>query len=342
MPDSTFRHRNHFVPEFLLRNFAASDGKLWEYRFIVENAAVPVWTDRSPKVTARFPNLYTVAASDTESDRVERWLDEEFETPAQPAIRAALNGEQLNGKQWSLLHRLYAVQYLRTPAYYIRHRERWAAEMEVIIRERQDELLARLPKAADWEGEVHVLEGPDRFPLRYTLRKHEGLRRSLRIEHVTGRKHWMWHVETGLRNNGPLDLLSNQQWSILTAPSHLQWFLSDNPATCLLRKPDGSQTLDGGWGTNGSVLMLPLSPKKLIYCKVGETFEDRYSTVHPLVAQHIRASLADVALRSVYCATQDDQVVRYRPRLVDPAKAKQEAEEWQRFGQEHTLAERFT
>ncbi len=342
MPDSTFRHKNHFVPEFLLRNFAPNDGRLWEYRFIVDNNAIPVWTARSPKVTARFPNLYTVAVSDTESDKIERWLAEEFETPAQPAIRAVVNGEKLNRKQWSLLHRLYAVQHLRTPAYFIRHRERWAAEMEAIVRERQDELLAELPKAADWEGEVYVLEGPDRFPLRYTLRKHEGLRRSLNIEHVTGRKHWMWHIETALREDGPLDLLSQQQWSILTVPSPLSWFLSDNPATSLRRKPDGSQTLDGGWGTNGSVLMLPLSPKKLMYCKVGESFDDQYPIVHPLVAQHMRASLADVALRSIYCATRDDQLVRYRTRVVDRARAKQEAEEWQRFGQEHTWAERFT
>jgi hypothetical protein len=161
MPDSTFRHRNHFVPEFLLRNFAPNDGKLWEYRFIVENEAVPVWKSRSPKVTARFPDLYTVAVSDAESDKIERWLAEEFETPAQPAIRSALNGEQLNRQHWSLLHRLYAVQYLRTPAYFIRHRERWAAETEVILRERQGELLTTLPRTADWDGEIKCSVGLD-------------------------------------------------------------------------------------------------------------------------------------------------------------------------------------
>lgn len=213
--------------------------------------------------------------------------------------------------------------------------------MNQILLETRDRLLPQLPRLRDIEEDSLVIAGNDGFPLRYTIRRHEGLRRSLHVEHVTGRKHWMWAIRSGLRSNGQLAQLERYKWTIVKAPAGVPFFLTDNPAVCVRRRHDGSQSLDGGWGTLQSKLMLPLSPNHLLYYQVGIPMQDRYTTAHPLWAEQLRADLADAALRSFYCPTPDETLPRYRPRKIDRARFREEAAQWAAFGHEQSRAERF-
>jgi hypothetical protein len=341
--DKVFRRKNHYVPEFLLKKFSASrsEGFVSEYRLLVEDQRLPEWDLRPVSRLARSSDLYTIAEGSEESDRVERWLDEEFECPAREAVDAAIADRKLTKEQWLQLVRLYAAQFLRTPAYFVRHKDQWASEMNRILLETRDRLLPELPRLRDIEGESLIIEGKDGFPLRYTISRHEGLRRSLHVEHVTGRKHWMWAIRSGLRPDGQLAQLEQYKWTIVKAPAGIQFFLTDNPAVCVRRRPDGSQSLDGGWGAFHSKLMLPLSPNHLLYYQVGSPIQDRSITAHPLWAQQLRADLADAALRSFYCHSPDKSLSRYRPRRIDRARFREEAAQWIAFGQEHSRAERF-
>lgn len=343
MRDKTFRRRNHYVPEFLLKRFSmAPDGVgLWEYRLLVEDARVPEWEWRTPSQLARISDLYTIAEATDELDRMERWLDEEFESPARDAVLAAAAGQRLTKTHWQKLIRLYASQFLRTPAYYVRHKDQWAAEMKLELLETRNRLLAQLPKCKDIDSDFTVIHGKDGFPLRYTIRREEGSRRSLQIEHVTGRKYWMWAIQQALRPTGMMAELEQYCWSILKAPQDINWFLTDNPAVCIRRRPDGTQILDGGWGTLTSKLMLPLSPQHLLYCQVGAEVHERYTTVHPLVALHLRSDLADAALRSFYSHVKDSALAIYKRRKIDRIRFQDEANQWAAFGQEHSRAERF-
>jgi hypothetical protein len=341
--DKVFRQKNHYVPEFLLRKFSSpqSEGFISEYRLLVEDQRVPEWDLRPVSRVARTSDLYTIAEGSDQSDGVERWLDEEFECPAREAVDTVIADRKLTKDQWLQLVRLYAAQLLRTPAYFIRHKDQWAYEMNTILLETRDCLLAELPLLNDIEGESLVIGGKDGFPLRYTIRRLEGLRRSLHIEHVTGRKHWMWLIRSGLRPDGQLAQLERYKWTIVKAPAGIPFFLTDNPAVCVRRRPDGSLSLHGGWGALHSKLMLPLSPNHLLYYQVGSPMQDRSITAHPLWAQQLRADLADAALRSFYCQSPDEALSTYRPRRVDRARFREEAAQWMAFGQEHSLAERF-
>lgn len=343
MRDKTFRRRNHYVPEFLLKNFSAipSGAHLWEYRLLVEDARVPEWDWRPASHLARTSDLYTIAESTDESDQMERWLDEEFESPAKDAVLDAIAGKRLNRMQWRRLIGLYASQFLRTPAYYVRHKEQWAAEMQRDLLEMRDHMLTHLPKCKDIDSDFNVVVGENGFPLRCTIRREEGLRRSIHIQHVTGRKFWVWAIRQGLRPTGVLSDLEQYRWSILNAPVDFQWFLTDNPAVCIRRRADGTQTLDGGWGALDSKLMLPLSPKHLLYCHVGADAGEQYPVVHPLVAVHLRSGLADAALGSFYSPVKDSLLATYRPRKINRIRYQDEANQWAAFGKEQSRAERF-
>ena len=343
MADEVFRRKNHYVPEFLLRQFStpAREGFVSEYRLLVEDHRLSEWDLRPVSRLARTSDLYTIVEGGEESDRVERWLDEEFESPAREAVDTAIANRVLTKEQWLKLIRMYAAQFLHTPAYFVRHKDQWASEMNRNLLDTRDRLLPQLSKLGDIKGDSLIIEGNDAFPLRYTIRRHEGLRRSLHIEHVTGRKYWMWAIQSGLRLNGQLAKLERYKWTIVKAPAGIQFFLTDNPAVCVRRRPDGSQSLDSGWGTLQSKLMLPLSPNHLLFCQVGSPMQDRYITAHAVWAQQLRADLADAAFRSFYCQIPDEALSRYRPRRIDRARFREEAAQWIAFGQEHSRAERF-
>ena len=272
---------------------------------------------------------------------MERWLDEEFENPARDALVAAVTGQHLNRKQWRQLVRLYASQFLRTPAYFARHKDHWAKVMESDFFRARDRLVSQLPKCRDIDSDLVIIDGNDGFPLRYSIRRGDGLRRILRMEHVTGRKYWMWVVQSALAPNGVAAELEHYKWSILSAPAGFNWFLTDNPAVCIRRHQDGTQSLDGGWRVTNSKLMMPLSPKHLLYCRVGHEDDEQYSTVCQLVAAHLRSDIADAALRSCYSQTRDTALAAYRPRTIDRLRFQEEARQWAAFGQEHTRAEQF-
>ena len=190
MSDNTFRRKNHYVPELLLKNFSLNrkDARLWEYRLLVEDNNVPEWTLRPISSLAKTSDLYTIAESNDESDQIERWLDEEFESPAAEAVAAAVAGQRLEKHQWRKLARLYAAQFVRTPFYYIRHKDQWHFEMKRRLIQARERLTPLLPTCRDIEGESVVIVSEDGFPLRYTIKREEGLQRSLRVEYVTGRK----------------------------------------------------------------------------------------------------------------------------------------------------------
>lgn len=92
MADRVFRRRNHYVPAFLLKKFSAveREGFVSEYRLLVEDDRQPEWDLRPVSRLARTSDLYTIAEGREESDGMERWLDEEFESPAREAVDTAI------------------------------------------------------------------------------------------------------------------------------------------------------------------------------------------------------------------------------------------------------------
>lgn len=173
------------------------------------------------------------------------------------------------------------------------------------------------------------------------LRKLDGSRRRLLAQYVTGRKYWMWAIESDLGPGGMLDLIEQYRWSIISPPPGVEWFLSDNPATCIRTFPNGTFTLDAGWGRAGSRLMLPLSPKHLLYCHVGHETSERCFPATPLLARDLRRYLADAAYRSFFCPEIDSELARYRERTVDRECFREERKQWKEFGEGHAKAERW-
>ena len=99
VPGGQVHRDNHFVPQVYLKGFAA-DGLVNTYQVLVAHSQVPLWRRRSVKGIGYHEHLYTRLAAGRETDQIERWLDREFETPAQEPVRKAVLGEQLTETDW--------------------------------------------------------------------------------------------------------------------------------------------------------------------------------------------------------------------------------------------------
>ena len=123
-------HRlNHYVPRSYLKRWAHGESKVWTYRVLVSHGHMPFWRAMSRRSVAYHEHLYTQIVASGESDEIERWLDAEFEAPAEPVIERAVADQRLSRADWKVLVRFFAAQDLRTPARLVENLKRWSATL---------------------------------------------------------------------------------------------------------------------------------------------------------------------------------------------------------------------
>lgn len=116
MSQSEVTRNNHYVPRSYLKRWADEIGRVWSYRVLVSHRNVPLWKQRSTKGLAYHEHLYTRLIATGETDDIERWLNNEFESPAQESIDKAVSNGRLAATDWEKLVRFLAAQDVRTPA----------------------------------------------------------------------------------------------------------------------------------------------------------------------------------------------------------------------------------
>jgi Protein of unknown function (DUF4238) len=225
-------HRdNHYVPRSYLKRWSHDGTKLWTYRTLVSSARVRPWREASLRGIAYHEHLYTQIAASGESDEIERWLDTEFEAPAEPVIERAIAGQRLLPADWEVLIRFFAAQDVRTPARLVENLRRWSETLPTLI---QDTLTSSIAEyqAMTPEQKEKIRERPPSLgdiPFRTSIQRDtERGGGWVKSEVVSGRKLWLWSIQHLL--TGIVAALLRHRWTILTAPSGIEWITSDDPA----------------------------------------------------------------------------------------------------------------
>src|SRR5882757_9387561 len=91
-----FHRNNHFIPRMYLKLWETPDGKIWTYRILVPHENVSVWKRASTRGVGWHAHLYTQMVAGEETDKVERWLDREFENPAEEPLQKATSDKRLS------------------------------------------------------------------------------------------------------------------------------------------------------------------------------------------------------------------------------------------------------
>lgn len=340
MPQRT-RH-NHFVAQSLLQPWSEDGNRVWAYRILVSNDAVPQWTIRSIRGSAFQQHLYTELSDGEEVDDFERWLETEYETPAQVAIARVLRDDALTPGDWERLALLLAAQDVRTPTNFLETMQLWDKEMPELLSTTLKESVQRLERASADSSSVPLAppetgffkgvfqikvippEGPD---------ADEG---KIHAEVVLGRRFWLESQRHLLTNTSKV--LRNHKWSIAEPAAGNTWFTSDHPVVRLNYYDIGKYDLKGGWGNPGSELMMPLSPRHLLFTQVGREAADRL-TFAPEQTREIQRILAERAHRWIFAREPTARVAWFRPRHVDAAAFKAEEEEWRNWHRKQNAAD---
>ncbi len=113
---SNITHKNHYVPQFYLRNWSRDGNKIWVYSLLVPDPKVPYWKEKSIESIAVWNDLYTRYNGTTEVDDFEKWFNKEFETPAESVIKKLIKGESITRQEEIIITHFVVAQSIRVPA----------------------------------------------------------------------------------------------------------------------------------------------------------------------------------------------------------------------------------
>lgn len=337
---------NHFVPQGYLKRWEHGSGKIWTYHLLVSHASVPVWSARPIKGVAFRRDLYTSMSGSQESDDFERWIESEFETPGLTAIERATAGAQLTKKDWHALALYFAAQDLRTPLSYIESARRWKNELPEIMQSSLESVVQFLEaggdkdavpddpsggRAPDWFKEAfRVTVVPDADP--------ENNMGALQIEAVAGRSLWLGqqrHLLEGVANQ-----LAQHKWGIGEAATGHEWFTSDHPALKVNYTSPDSYDFGGGWGRPKGNLLLPLSPRHILFCQIGDPVDDRFA-FSGKDTRLLQRLIAERAHRLIFARLRTPSIPKLRVRHDDAAAFEGEEAEWEKWHESQVTAENW-
>jgi Protein of unknown function (DUF4238) len=330
--------RNHFVPELYLKRFASSSGTLQMYRTLVSIHQVPLWKSVHVGGVGYHLHLYTRLALGQETDEVETWLNRDFETPAEAPLRKAAEGDRLTPTDWEILVRFVAAQIVRTPAFLAKNLPMWQERMPGILNNIMEELPRRLTEIKE-SGVSHTFPYSDYIPL--VVKKNlepDGQAVRLRSEVVVGRGMWLFAMKHLLGDE--TNTLHLHRWTILHAPDGLEWFTSDDPVIRVNYSSNKGYDFEGGWNSDGSMILLPLSPRHILYTQVGHRPPPRGSVLSQDQARQIRGFIAEHAHRQIFSSHIDRQIPVMRPRVVNAEAMQREKEGWEKWPEQQDAAER--
>lgn len=190
------------MPRSYLKRWSDDDGKVSTYRLLVPTDRAPLWKRFSLKSVAFQQHLYTTVVAGGESDGIERWLDAEFEGPAEGSIRRVVAGGRLSREDWSCLIRFLAAQDARTPA----RLEASMARNDKWLPEVLERTLAKLARTQGTEAQIPEtrLALPEELrsaPLPFCVSVRpsaDGVGAQVVAEAINGRALWLMGVRRAL------------------------------------------------------------------------------------------------------------------------------------------------
>ncbi len=332
---------NHYVQQALMRRWSKDLNNIWVYRTLVSHPRVPQWQLKPIKGLAVAENFYTVFSSGHAIDAFEKWIQEEFEDPGIEATNKLVDGTRLTPLDWTAIQNYVAAQDLRTPRSYLDSQKRLRKVLPSLLNQAWDEVIEELSTVPAEETcsvpstshdafskTIHVqLEQPTNH-----VKNNGFVRASVRI----GRKFWTTSVREQLLQN--TEIIHCERWSVVEPFGNEQWPLTDHPVVRLNFYQTGKYNFHGGWGMKGSEILMPVSPRHLLYAQVGSRFPNRF-TLSSSGTYCFQRFLLERAHRFIFAADMSDLFARLRPRVVDPERFRAEQNDYKKWQQEQVQVE---
>jgi hypothetical protein len=325
---------NHYVPQVYLKQWAG-EGVIPTYSLLVPHHKVPLWKLHSLKGIAFHQHLYTQMVGGAETDSLERWLDEEFEAPAERAITRAVTDQRLNPDEWEKLVRFAVAQDVRTPARLREFLHRQAQMMPSMLQNTLQDAVEKLAhdKLSVRPGKTSSSIG---FPLKISVEDQKDGTATLKAETIVGRAMWHWSLRHLLTSS--IEKMPHKGWSILRAASGCFWPTSDNPLIRLNYVDRQRYDFDGGWCVQNGDVLLPLSPTRLLHHCGGRRSFSHGHQLDQVTSSLVRRIIIEHADRYIFSKEEFD-IHRIRERTVNLGLYKMERDAWKNWHLEQARAE---
>lgn len=329
------------MPQSYLKRWTSEDGRVLTYRTLVSNSNVPKWEPLSPRGIAYYPNFYTRVVADGQTDEIEKWIDREYEAPAEPVLKKVVSESKLTPKDWTQLIKFLAVQDVRTPPRLLESLK-WQNEHMPNLMQKTLEESVHIFEAAKKESCTEKRTNfphSEFMPMRVsTIQNSRSEKAHVKVQSVSGRGVWLFSIKRMLTNC--VSVLQGHKWTILKAPKGMSWCTSDNPVIKLNYYKKNPYDFKGGWGSDGTEIILPISPGHLMYTKIGTKPPQRGTVVSGRMAKMIQKFTAENAHRFIFSTEKNQLIERIRPRTENKDLFDDEAKQWERWHELNVNAER--
>jgi Protein of unknown function (DUF4238) len=310
------------------------------YRLLVSRPQTRLWKQTNVSAVGYHRDLYTRLTLGAESDEFENWLNREFESPAEQVLSNVAEDNEINASDWETLVRFLACQSVRTPAFFLKMLPVWNRITPIVLNDTVKEVKAELLWAKVTGESPSTTEEPrlKNFPMRVDredVPEQKSVRFSTQI--VVGRGLWLSTMELLLTHS--IRHLERHHWSIFHAAPGASFFTSDDPVVKLNYRGPSNYDFSGGWGSQGTEFLFPLSPRHLMYTKIGARFPPRGVLLTDSETSGFREMIARHAHRYIFAASPDSEAPRLRPRAINAARVALERAQWESWHADQTEAE---
>lgn len=328
------KKRNHYVPRMYLKQWSDDGNRVHMYRLLVSSEKVPLWKQASIKGIAFHEHLYTRIAGGDQSDEFERWIEAEFETPAEKSFQSAIEGKKLSKEEWWCLVNFLAAQDVRTPARLMESMNRWKEKIPIMIQEVTETAAKMLEEGKlPRKNPRPTLAHSKLLPIRVsTYPSDQGEGENLLVETDIGRGYWLFQIKHLLSTT--VQILHSHKSSLMVPPNEIEWLTSDDPVIKLNFQSETQFDFGGDWNSPGTEIMMPLGPKKLMYTKIGSKKLPREIFLDASTARLINRLIARHAHRAIFSTRENEEVCIFRPRRVDASIDSYEKKQWSEWAEE--------
>lgn len=325
------RRNNHYNSQMYLKEWECEKNKAMVYELLVSNEKVPLWRKVSIENLCSIDSLFVRLKNKEETDDIEQWFNEKYETPAMKPLNKARRGEKLTHDDIDKIVDFIACEIVRAPAFIERILKIGKSEGKKIleseltnIKKMKKEYISRnySKNKKEYNNEM--------FPTKITMFNNntKGEKISLKAETIIGKQFYLWIMKWLLENTA--EVLHKHKWRIITVHENVKLPTSDDPVICLNYNNENDYNFGGGWGRENGNILFPISSNKIIYTQIGsENITDL--NVDYKTSRLFKKMIIEHAHMQIISSYEDVEVQNIRKRVVDCEEFKKEKEKWKKF-----------
>ena len=265
---------NHYVPKTYLKQWA-KETKIYEYALLVSHESIPKWKKASISRTSSVNSLYIYYDKGEMNDEMEDYFSEEFEMKYTSFINKVNSYLPFEENDIEYMSKLIASQYLRTLSGFHRIQKFIIKSFPNTI----EEIITDMEKG-NHKTDFITVENESKqnnfIPLKLDIYDVNQEKAALKVETYAGKSLWIFAMKHML--NSTYKILNKISWCVYDAPPNFSWVTSDDPVIFLNYHKNENYDFNGGWGSKNTIIIFPLSPKKLLFAQIGQVQKSSYRT----------------------------------------------------------------